>query len=168
MTDHVYDQITIEGFSQPPNFKAVCSTIEKTPIFCAPNSKILFENCSFGGKQYTDSVSRLIRSLQNHHFKHHHEPLTFEIILADQGEAYLSKHDEARLAMLKDVVAHQSDSPHVFLKSFRDDSLIGIKKSPLVSRLEAPTLFYRNAINMRHGQTTAETVLKNFFSKFIL
>lgn len=164
ISGHVYDQITIEGFSQPPNFKTICSEIEKTVIPCASNSKILFENCSFGGKQYTDSASRLIRSLQNYHFEHRHEPLTFKIILADQSKSYLSKHDEARLALLKDVIIYRNDKD-VSLKTFRDDSLIGVKKTPLIARLEAPTFFYRNAVKTMHGQTTAEMILKNFFSQ---
>ncbi|KTC96212.1 papain-like cysteine protease family protein [Legionella feeleii] len=164
LSDHSYDQITIEGFNQPPNFKTICSEIEKRRIPCASSSKILFENCSFGGKQYTDSVSRLVGSLQNHHFEHHHEPLTFEIILTDQRKTHLSKHDEARLALLKDVVVYRGNE-NISLKTFRDDSLIGVKKTPLITRLEAPTFFYRNPIKTMNGQTSAEMVLKNFFSQ---
>ncbi|PJE06704.1 papain-like cysteine protease family protein [Legionella sp.] len=163
-SEHVYDQITVEGFSQPPNFKTICSEIEKSPISCASSSKILFENCSFGGKQYTHSASKLIRSLQNYHFEHHHKPLTFEITLADQGKNYLSKHDEAHLAMLKGVVVCRNNRD-VSIKTFRDDSLIGVKKTSLIARLEAPTFFYRNCIKTMHEQTTAEIALKNFFSQ---
>lgn len=164
ISGYVYDKITIEGFNQPPNFKTICSKIEKTVIPCASSSKILFENCSFGGKQYTDSVSRLVRSLQNYHFEHHHERLTFEIILADQHKSHLSKHDEARLALLKDVVIYRDDED-VSLKPYRDDSLIGVKKTPLIARLEAPTFFYRHAVTTMCEQTLAEMILKNFFSQ---
>lgn len=187
ITDHVYDQVTIEGFSQPPNFKAVCSKIEKTPVLCALNSKILFENCSFGGRLYTDSASKLVCSIQKRHSEHNHEKVTFEIILTDKDKVFLSKHDETRLALLKDVVVYQNNDRLVSVKTFRDDSLLGVKKSPpisrlkaatfrddwligvtkppLISKLEAPTFFYHKAINTKDGQTTAELVLKNFFSQ---
>ncbi|WP_131783605.1 papain-like cysteine protease family protein [Legionella gresilensis] len=168
ISDYVYNQIIIEGFSQPPNFQAICSEIEKTPIFFVSRSKILFENCSFGGKQYTDATTRLIHSFQNRHFKQFHERLAFEIVIDDQDKQYLSKHDKARLAMLKGVIAYQNSNQDIFLKPFRDDSLIGekgSKKSLLMSRLKLPTFFYQNNIGTIHGQTTAEIVLKNFFSQ---
>ena len=164
MADHVYDMITIEGFNQPPHFKAVCSKIEKTSIFCASDSKIIFKDCSFGGTLYADSARKLVRSIQKRHSEHNQKKVAFEMTLTDQGKVSLSKHDEARLAMLKDVVYRNNDKS-VSVKTFRDDSLIGVKKSPLISKLKAPTLFYSNAMNTMQGQTASEMVLKNFFSQ---
>ena len=145
--DQVYDKIIIEGFSQPSNFKSLCAELEKKPLLCASKSNILFENCSFGGKQYTDSTRGLIRSLQDRHFEQHHKKLTLEIIVADQSAKYLSRHDESRLIMLQNVVFYKNFAQDVVLKPFRDDTIIGTKKGQRTSGLAASTLLYRDALN---------------------
>ncbi len=166
---HVYEQITITGFNQAPNFEVMCSKLENMPILCTSTTNITFEQCAFGGLGYIRPTIKLIRALQRRHEEHRSEKLNVRIHVVEAGPVFLSHHDEVRLALLNNVMLEN------IVPRFSDDSLLNTARNPIKFQddtqlkrpfsLESPTFFYRKALNTIAGQSTAEIILKNFFSQ---
>lgn len=150
-----YDEIIIEGFRQPPNFKTCCQVLSGTPLSCAPMTSLMVKDSSFGGALYIESIGGLANAL------HKKSNASFNVVLSQSDMSTLSSHDEARLASLNHAAFFRDDKSQAAIKPFIDDSLIGIKKSPIMNKLENPTYFYRETLK---SGTPAELVLKLFFS----
>ena len=169
-----YDQVTVMGFQQPTNFNAVCTALEKSSLPFAPNPKLIFKECSFGGALYVDSVSKLVQSAQAR------EQIAFKIYLDQSDPAKLSVYDEARLTSLKGVTFYYNVTASLSIQPFTDDTLLGIKRTslkaklvtddsplaikstPLAVTMENPTYFYRRALQEKF---TPEVGLRSFFSQ---
>jgi hypothetical protein len=152
-----YSDISVEGFREPPNFKAVCSVVADTPITYTPKSNITFKDCLFGGALYTAATSKLVRSVRAR------SDVTFSITLDETASSRLSAHDEARLASLGGVTFFRDKSSVASIRPVMDDSLLGVKSGSLAARLASPTYYYREAI--RAVAPSSEGILKRFFSE---
>jgi hypothetical protein len=152
-----YSDITMQGFQQPPNFKAVCSAIAATPLSYAHTTNLTFKDCLFGGSLLTEATSKLVRSVRRR------EDVAFNITLDETGPSKLSAHDEARLASLSGVSFFRDKGSSASIKPFSDDSALGVRSGTLMTRLVNPTYHYRELL--RGTATAPEAILKHFFSE---
>lgn len=152
-----YSDISIEGFREPPNFKAVCSVMAATPIAYTPKTNLTFKDCLFGGALYTASTSQFVRSVRER------GDTSFNITLAEKDPSRLSAHDEARLASLSGVTFFRDKDSVASIRPIMDDSVLGVRASSLAARLSNPTYHYRQAL--RTATPSPEGVLRSFFSE---
>lgn len=152
-----YTDISIEGFREPPNFKAVCSVMAATPVAYAPKSNLIFKDCLFGGVLYTAATSKLVRAVRER------GDVTFNITLDETAPSRLSTHDEARLASLSGVIFFRDKDSLASIRPIMDDSLLGVKRGSLAATLASPTYYYREAL--REVAPSSESILKRFFSE---
>jgi hypothetical protein len=134
-----YESIILEGLYEPSHFETVCNTLKEIGISCAPQTKLIFKDCLFGGARYVNVVLALISATQKM------GNVFFEIIVEERNPPRISKdkknisrisaHDEARFA-LGNVRFYRNNTP-VAIKPFNDDTLVGINGDRLLTKLSA-------------------------------